>query len=333
MNALHPLRGRTGGLLLTTALTLTALWSWRRAKSAEKEFPPSGKFLDIDGVRLHYIEQGNGPAVLLLHGNGAEMGDFFGSGVFDELATRYRVIAIDRPGFGYSERPRDRLWTPRAQARLLIRACAALGVPPPIVVAHSFGTLVALAMALENPSPLRGLLLMSGYYFPSLRLDAWLLAAPALPVLGDALRYTLSPLLSRLLLPRLLRRLFAPREVDPRFGEAVPPAMLLRPWQLRAAAADSAFMVPGAARLAPRYAALAIPVEIFAGAGDRLVKPKKQAVRLHEKLRHSTLHVFPEEGHMLQYDLSAEIGTAVDRLASVAPRPAGLARQPAEQAG
>lgn len=320
------------GLSISAALAVLALWSRQRGKAAERRYPPSGGFVEVDGVRLHYVERGSGPAVVLLHGNGSSAADFVGCGLVEALASRYRVVAFDRPGFGYSERPRGRRWTPKAQAELLSRACAALGVDHPIVLGHSFGTLVAAELALEGRLSVRGLVLVSGYYFPSLRLDAWLLAAPAIPLLGDVMRYTLSPLLGRLILPSLLRRFFAPRKVDSRFGDAVPPSLMLRPWQLKASAEESGFMVPAAAELAPRYKDIVQPVEILGGADDKPFKQAKQSARLHRLIPASRLNLVPGQGHMLHYGGVAELVAAVDRLAGV-PEPAHAPYRPPAAAG
>src|SRR4051812_4928690 len=169
-----------GGALLasTVALGATALFIRARARKAEREHPPHGHFLDVDGVRLHYVERGHGPPIVLLHGNGAMIEDYEISGVLDLAADDHRVLAFDRPGFGYSSRPRNRIWTPAAQAELVHRALQRLGVDRPIVVGHSWGTLVALALALEHPKDVRGLVLLSGYYFPTARADVVLLSPP-----------------------------------------------------------------------------------------------------------------------------------------------------------
>ena len=55
--------------------------------------------------------------------------DFQSSGLIDRAAKKYRVIAFDRPGFGHSERPRSRIWTPAAQADLIAAALEEIGVP------------------------------------------------------------------------------------------------------------------------------------------------------------------------------------------------------------
>ena len=107
-------------IALLFAAGVVALMTWR----ARRQYPPLGKFVECDGVRLHYIERGklNGPAVLLLHGNGALIQEQTISGLVDLLAAKYRVLCFDRPGYGHSTRPRLRLWSPERQADLLAKA-------------------------------------------------------------------------------------------------------------------------------------------------------------------------------------------------------------------
>ena len=160
-------RGWLAPVLLGSAAALggAVIYNRWQARDAERQYPPIGRFLDVDGVRLHYIERGQGDPLVLIHGNGTMIQDFTVSGLVDRLADRYRVIVIDRPGYGYSSRPR-RLWTPYAHARLFREALAQLGVEQAVVYGHSWGTLVAMALALEFPSLVRGLVLGSGYYYP-----------------------------------------------------------------------------------------------------------------------------------------------------------------------
>jgi len=195
---------RSVGLAASAVVTAAvlggaALLTHARARRAERQQPPRGRFLDLDGVRLHYLERGDGAPIVLLHGNGTMIEDWEISGVLDLAAERHRVIAFDRPGFGYSARPRRRIWTPAEQAELLSQALKRLGVNRPVVVGHSWGTLVALSLALDHPDEVRGLVLLSGYYFPTTRADVPLLSPPAIPIIGDVMRYTASPLLGRAL--------------------------------------------------------------------------------------------------------------------------------------
>ena len=158
--------------------------------------------------------------MVLIHGNVVTAEDWILSGVLDRVAERHRVIAFDRPGYGFSERPQGSAWTASSQAELLLRALARLGIERPVVAGHSWGTNVALAMALASPASVRSLVLISGYYNPTLRADAVLVAPVALPVLGDVLRYTVSPLLGAATLPALIKGMFAPLPVPERSGKA-----------------------------------------------------------------------------------------------------------------
>ena len=82
----------------SAALGGLAIWVAHKAREAEGASPPRGKFLTVDGIRVHYLELGEGPPVVLLHGNMLRAEDFVASGLLGELAKNHRVIALDRPG-------------------------------------------------------------------------------------------------------------------------------------------------------------------------------------------------------------------------------------------
>lgn len=291
----------------------TAAWVEVQARRAERDHPPMGRFLEIDGVRLHYVERGEGSPVVLIHGNTVSLADFEASGVIDRLAANHRVIAFDRPGFGHSTRPRDRLWTPAAQAELLHGALGRLAVERPVLVGHSMGTMVALAMALDHPADARGLVLLGGYYYPSARIDALLTAPVALPVLGDVMRYTVTAVSGRIMLKALVKAMFTPKDIPSEFFPVLSREMMLRPVQLRANAEDAAFMIPQAKASSERHKELKLPVSIIAGAQDLVVDVKAHSARLHGDLPQSELVVVPGAGHMVHYAALEEIKAAIDR--------------------
>jgi pimeloyl-ACP methyl ester carboxylesterase len=299
-----------GAALVTAAVT--AVWVQRRSRGAERAQPPAGRLLDIDGVRLHVVEKGEGSEVVLIHGNMVSERDYEASGLLERLARNHRVIAFDRPGFGHSTRPRDRLWTPAAQAKLIHAALAQLGVKQAVVVGHSMGAMVALVLALDHPEVVRRLVLLGGYYYPSARIDALLTAPVALPVLGDVMRYTVTAISARLMLNRLVRAMFAPREVPGNFIPALSREMMVRPIQLRANAEDAAFMVPQAKASSERHHELRMPVAILAGADDKVIDVEAHSARLHRELAGSTLAVVPGAGHMVHHAAPDEVVAAVD---------------------
>jgi pimeloyl-ACP methyl ester carboxylesterase len=286
---------------LTAAAALaSAAWIHQRSWRAERANPPIGRFVEVDGVRIHYYERGEGTPLVMLHGIGSMVQELRLSGLFELAAARYRVIVPDRPGHGHSTRPRRKWWGPQSQAALLRGMLAQLGVERPIIFGHSFGALVALAFALEYPAATRSVVLASGYYFPSGRLDVPLRAPSALPVVGDLIRHTISPLIGRALWPLMLKRVFSPAPV-PRYFERFPTWMALRPSQLRAAGEDSAVLIPSAARLQRLYSALEVPAFVVAGAQDRYVDTQRHSVELARRVPRSELLLSPRAGHMVHH--------------------------------
>lgn len=306
MNVAGP--GRIG--LVAAGVALAAI-NYALARRDERRNPPSGQFIRIDGVRLHYIDRGKGPAVILLHGNGTMAREFELSGLIDLRAKDHRVIAFDRPGFGHSERPRNRIWTAEGQADLLWRALCDIGVHRPVIVGHSWGALVAIAMALRHRADTAGLSLLSGYYYPSVRRDVATMLWPAVPVVGDIMRYTISPLLGRAMAPALFRTMFAPAAVSARFKQGFPVGLAVRPWQIRAAAAEAGLMIPEASRLARKYEALSLPVLVIGGLQDNVVDFGRQSRRLAEELPNSTIRPFPEAGHMVHHTAPEQVANAI----------------------
>ena len=283
-----------------------AAWVEHEARKARRRHPAPGRFIHIDGVRLHYRIEGAGEAVLLVHGNMVAGADFEASGLLARLAQDHRVLVIDRPGYGHSDRTRGRSWTPAEQARLLFRAAVALGFERFAVVGHSLGAQVAIAMALGHPAHVNRLVLVSGYYFPSLRPDAMAASLAATPWLGDAMRYTVGSLSARLLLGQAVHGMFAPQRVPPAFDEALPREMLLRPLQRRATAEDQAHTVPQARALRGHYSALKLPVTLIAGDEDRIVGGRQQSGRLHKVLANSRYRLLQGVGHMAHYEMQAQ---------------------------
>lgn len=294
---------------------MLALVNRRLARNAENDNPPAGQFLQVGGVRLHYVERGAGAPLVLLHGNGSMIQDFESSGLIDLAARNYRVIVFDRPGFGHSDRPRNVVWTPAAQAELINSALERLGVSRAIVLGHSWGASVAVALALKYPRLVQGLVLASGYYYPTLRPDVLVLSAPALPLVGDILRHTISPIVGRVMWPLLMTKIFGPRSVPKKF-EGFPKEMALRPSQLRASAAESALMIRYAFQFRDQYANLKMPMVVVAGEEDRLIDIDTQSTRLHRDVPQSRFHRVPGTGHMIHQTATRAVMSAIDEVAT-----------------
>jgi pimeloyl-ACP methyl ester carboxylesterase len=288
-------------------LIVTAAVAFAAAKLSEKRNPPLGRFLNVDGVKVHYVERGAGPEIIWLHGNVSMLQDFLASGIAEVLENSFRFIAIDRPGYGFTERPRSRRWGAVDQADLLAGVMQELGIGSAIIVGHSWGTLVATSFAQRHPARVRALVLLSGYYFPKLRLDILSVKPLASPVLGDVLRYTVAPIAGLLAMPLLFRAMFGPPTIPERFKREFPVSMLVRPWQIRASAEEGAMMNEEAEALQDRYGQIAVNTHIVAGDADRIVSPQFHSEALAERLQNCAL-----ENHSRRWAYGAPFSCPTD---------------------
>jgi pimeloyl-ACP methyl ester carboxylesterase len=305
------------GWLIAGALAASAIFNRVRTSRAEAATPPEGNFIEVDGVRLHVVIRGSGTPVVLLHGNGVTLQDFGASGVAATAADRHQVIQFDRPGSGYSSRPRSRVWTPRAQAALLAAALEKLGTGKAVVVGHSWGALVALAMAIDHPERVTGLVLLSGYYYGTARPDVLPFALPALPIVGDVMAHTVSPLSGMLMSPAVIKAAFAPAPVSEKI-RYLPLGLSLRPSQVRATAADASLMVPSAIELSRHYREITLPVIVMAGEGDLITRADTHAERLARDIPGAELRTVPDQGHLFHYAVPEQVAAAINDVAGMA---------------
>lgn len=286
------------GIVATAATAALTRYLTRRAES---EHFPGGKFLAVNGQTVHFVDEGAGPCVVLLHGNGSMIEDYEATTLIDTLSKDHRVIIVDRAGFGLSTRAPGGTWTPEREADQLAEFLERIEVRNPIIVAHSWATMVALAMALRDPDRVAGLVLLSGYYYASTRLDVALQTPASLPLIGPILRHTVLPLISRINAPLVIKTLFAPSDVPPLFSHLYSVPMASRPSQLKSVADDTTTMPASAARLSKRYANIQVPVRIIAGAADKIVTTSEQSGRLHSELHNSDLVILEGVGHMTHH--------------------------------
>lgn len=300
-----------GLAVLALALGGLALWNQSLARKAEREFPPRGRFLSVDGVRLHYVEAGAGRPILLLHGANGSSADFAET-VLPALAERGRAVAVDRPGHGWSERPAGRDMSPAAQMRLLRGLARELGLERPLLVAFSWSGAPALAWALEHGEELSGLVLLAGVAYDwgtpvdlKWRMPEW-------PLLGPLIVETASLTLGGLVLEAAARQSFAPDPPPPAFARGAV-ALALRPASFRANAEDVRALKPFLGAQSGRYASLRTPIHILHGDADTVVGLDIHSRRLAREAPDVALTVLPGAGHLLPYAHPAAVIEAIDR--------------------
>ena len=232
----------------------------RREAAAKAAYPPEGDFVEVAGRRLHYVMEGRGPDLVLLHGAGGSTRDFTFSFV-DRLKDRYRVIVFDRPGLGFSDRASDRYGgatnpeaeSPSEQAILLQAAAAKLGAERPVVLGHSYGGAVALAWAVERPDNIAALVTVSGASHPWPGNLSPYYSLTASPIGGATVVPVLSAFAPKDFAERQLARIFAPQEPPEGYAEHVGIGLALRREVMRASARQVNTLRPHIVELSKHY--------------------------------------------------------------------------------
>ena len=267
----------------------------RQDKSNEPVLLPSNpatflpkKTVSVDGLRLNYVSAGSGRPVVLIHGNPGSHQDYT-LAVVGKLAESSHVIAIDRPGHGYSERHDSLETTVEVQARIIRDALRKLGVEKPVLVGHSWGGSLVLAAAVANQDEFSSIVLLAPAAYPSANAEWWSLL-PHLPVLGPFVVNTLTPLLGRSLVKSSLQEAYHPQAVNEDYVQRSA-EMWTRPDQVRACAYDERTLGASLKLLSPHYSGIKIPVVIVTGADDLILDPGAMPTTLTER-SNSKLVVF-----------------------------------------
>ena len=248
--------------------------------------PGDAVFAEVDGAHVRFVEQGEGPPVVLVHGFASSLGAW--RDVVPELAKKHRVLALDLKGFGWSSRPAGD-YSPQAEARLVLALMDQRGIKSAAVVAHSWGSSVALAMALEAPERVTRLALYDAWVYEEQLPTTFLWARAS--VVGEAL---FDAFYGERPDEKMARAFYDPKTyVTERFVEDVE-KQLERPGTT--AAALAAVRAQRYAEMQARYPSIQQPVLLMWGREDE-VTLLPFGERLSHDLPHAHLVVFPRCGH------------------------------------
>jgi pimeloyl-ACP methyl ester carboxylesterase len=298
---------------------------------AEEAHPPVGQFAVVDGVRLHFTDRGEGPAVVLIHGASTSLLDFEAS-LVAPLSRTHRVIAVDRPGHGYSER-RDGPWPdPAEQARLIHLLLRDLGVDSPVVVGHSWSGSVVLAYLLDYPDSIGGGVLLAGGSHAWEGGVAWYNDLAGVPVLGDAFVRTVTYPVGRLSIDSAIRNVFDPNPVPEGYRDRTGVALSLRPSAFSANAEDVRRLSDFLATQSRRYAEIDRPLLLLTGNDDEIVPSWNHADRLERQVERIERIDFDDTGHALHHARPHEVAEAISRFALGVGGDDRLAQRAAETA-
>jgi pimeloyl-ACP methyl ester carboxylesterase len=271
---------------------------------------PDSRFIEINGLQVHYKEFGSGePVYILLHGFGASL--FSWREVFQPLSEFGRVIAYDRPAFGLTQRPLPGDWTgvnpysPEGNLDLLIGFMDELNINQAILVGNSAGGTIAVNAALQYPDRITALILVDPAIYTGGAPDwtRFLFRTPQLQHLGPwFVRSMLSN--GRSLIEMAWHD---PSKITPVIFEGYEKPLLIQNWDQ---ALWELTIATTPLNLAERLQELDLPVLVITGDDDRIV-PTQDSIRLAAELPDAKLVVVPHCGHVPQEECPIDFITAV----------------------
>jgi pimeloyl-ACP methyl ester carboxylesterase len=287
----------------------------------EAAHPPTGQFIEVQGVRIHVAvlglaadAPGAEPALVLIHGASGNLEDMR-LALGEKLAASHRVILIDRPGHGWSSRPESGdCASPARQAELVAGALEQLGVRRAILIGHSWGGAFATAYALAFPERTAGLVLLSAPTHPWPGNPGWYNRLALLPYLGPLFVRTCVYPLGLLLAASTSRSVFEPQPVPEDYMRRAAILLVLRPKTFYSNARDLALLESFIRTQVPRYGDLRTPTIIITGDRDALVSPEINARALAAVLPSAKLVLLKNIGHMPHHAAPEVVAAAIDEL-------------------
>lgn len=305
-------------VLAVVVLAPTAYFVWRTqaiARRAERLVPPRGQFLEVDGNRLHYVEEGQGRTILFIHGFGGTL-HHFRHPLFGGRIPGYRLIALDRPGAGYSTRAAGASASLPAQAATIAAFIDRMKLDRPLVVGHSLGGMITLTLALNHPDRISGIVLVSPLTKPREGV------APEMAPL-----YIVSPLKRWLIantvaIPAALKA--APQTLAYVFGpQATPEGYMtegggelgLRPRHFQNMVADLVAVGDDMPALAARYGELAMPAGLIFGSADMVLDHREHGEAFRDRVSGLDFELVEGIGHHPQYWARERVVAMIRRVA------------------
>ena len=309
-------------IVFVAALAILALITQAGVLLLQRLYPAQGRSIEVAGGRLNVLDIGPrdaaGPPVVLIHGASSNL-EAMRQPLGDRLASRHRVILIDRPGHGWSSRARLADSTPAIQGRMIDEALEKLGVESAIVVVHSWSGALGARMALDYPERVAGLVMLAPVAYPWRGGVGWYNRAVATPVIGPLLAYTITLPIGIFLAGPGARGVFLPQIMPQNFIADTATPLLLRPLEFLANARDLVTLRAAVAEQAPRYGDIKAPVVVISGDVDKTVTTNIHSRPFAKAVNDARLIVLPQVGHMIQNaapDLViSEIETMIGKLA------------------
>ncbi|MBB3021436.1 pimeloyl-ACP methyl ester carboxylesterase [Microvirga lupini] len=309
--------------LLILGAAFTYLYAW----SIERRFPPTGRFIEVEGCRIHYRDEGPKETpprgtIVILHGASSNLVESM-LGMGAALARRYRVIAIDRPGHGWSERkPGLAEADPARQAALMAGALRQLAVSNAVIVGHSWSGSIVPRLALDHADVTGAIVVLSGITTPwpggtigwyRRLIDSWA---------GWLWFRTLAVPILLVLRPWMKKKTFWPQRPPKGIVTKGFIPLAFRPRAYEVNMQDFAVMYDGVLKQSGRYKDIRLPTLVIAGDADEIVWTDLHSRCFAREVPDAELILMPGIGHMPQYADQETVLSAIEILAARVVAPA-----------
>ena len=273
-------------------------------------YPFRSRWLDSSAGRVHYIDEGEGPPILFLHGN--PTWSFLYRDVVIRLRKRFRCVAVDYPGFGLSEHPDKYGYTPREHAEIVSELVQSLDLKDLTIMGHDWGGPIGMKVALDQIARLRALVMSNTWYWPS----------EARRFRGFS-RVMSSPILQKMIvnrnlfveriLPRGVRRRLSGAEMDHYRGPLPSPESRTGVAMLPSQIMDASFWLGEIAHAAPRMLGN-VPLLLTWGVQDFAFTPRFMD-RFRADFKNVTVRRL-EARHYVPEDAPGEVAEAIEEFLS-----------------
>jgi pimeloyl-ACP methyl ester carboxylesterase len=316
-------------LVFVAALLILALVTQAGVVVLQRAYPAQGRMVEVSGATLNVVELGPrdapGPPIVLIHGASSNL-RAMQQPLGDGLASKHRVILIDRPGHGWSTRAREDDSTPAIQARMINAALEKLGIGPAIFVVHSWAGALGARMALDYPGRMAGLVMLAPVAYPWSGGVGWYNDVVTTPVIGPLLAYTITLPLGLFLTGPGARNAFLPQTMPENFVTDTATPLLLRPREFLANARDLVTLKAAVREQAPRYGEIRVPTVVIAGDADATVWPSIHSRPFAAVVPNAKLIMLPGVGHIVQSAAPELVMREIDAMVGqIAPATAAAA--------
>ncbi len=297
-----------------------ALYVWTGVQSdrIELDYPPVGQFYGQLGSKLHYVDMpaddgSQLPPIVFVHGASGNLNDQMAA-FAPVLKGKRRLIFLDRPGHGYSDRAGAE--TPAQQAERYKFLLDGLGIEKAVFVGHSLGAASVAAFGVLYPQITKGLVFLAPATHPWSTGVTWYYDVASLPVIDYLFTQTLTLPFGLTSLDAGSKHVFEPQNVPENYVSRAAIPLVLRPDTFRNNARDVAGLSAFVEKFSLRYSEITAPAVVITGDVDDVVSPSIHSVGLERDIEGAVLIVIPRMGHKPDYTATDQVVVAIEKVSS-----------------